>query len=179
MARKIHKDKRIGLDIDGVAANFVQAMIDIGKRSGWKMPESWEHYLQWDSAEFRSVWPFVKNDTAFWMNIGPHQDTHETLVFQPTCYITNRHYPSVEEASDDAFAWLLLNDFPVAQVYAVEGSKAQIAKEMKLDLFVDDAPHVLTDMREQGINCWLLDRPWNRDFQTEYRIKTVAEIEEK
>ena len=135
MARKIHKDKRIGLDVDGIVANFVQAMIDIGKRSGWEMPESWEHCPSWELMEtsgFRRAWVFVKNRDDFWMNIDPHRDTYESLVFQPTCYITNRHYPDVDIASDNTFAWLLLNDFPVAPVYAVEGSKADAAKEMKL-----------------------------------------------
>ena len=174
------KKRRIGLDIDGVVANFAQAIIDAGHAQGISgLPEHWHDFTEIygprggkrseQHQAFIRVWEKVRDDQDFWDAVPVHEE--DAIV--PHCYITAR------PAGVDSYLWLFMNDLPGAPLITVVGSKVEAAKKAGVTLFLDDAPHNLEELRAAGIECWLLDRPWNRHHETPFRVKTIAEILDK
>ena len=57
--------------------------------------------------------------------------------------------------------------------------KWEIAVDEKVDVIIDDAPHVILDAYKKGIFCILMDTPWNRHIKekdTLIRVKNWFEI---
>ena len=169
--------RRIGLDVDGVVANFAQAIIEAGNKLGIKhLPVRWAEFVHIyggpdktkEHQAFVNVWMKVREDEDFWDSIPPHD---EDVPFLPDVYITAR------PQGTDTYLWLFMNDVPSAPVITVDGgSKVAAAQAAKLTHFLDDAPHNVDELRAAGIDCWLLDRPWNQTYETIYRVKTIAEF---
>lgn len=62
--------------------------------------------------------------------------------------------------------------------------KLDLCKKEGIDLLIEDNPHYAMSCADEGINVFLFDRPWNRDFnEQEYenitRVKTWNEILER
>jgi Domain of unknown function (DUF5664) len=157
--------KRIGLDIDDVLADFVPAFCDYNGIT--ELPHHWSFYLNGDKYSISSL------PDTFWLNIKPKIDP-KSIKFEPVCYITHR--PISNEITKK---WLEINGFPCAPIYQVnpELSKVDIAKEQKLDVFVDDKYETFTDMNSSGILCWLFDASHNKKYNVGYkRIKSLENI---
>jgi hypothetical protein len=58
---------------------------------------------------------------------------------------------------------VIRDNLPVNGVYFAKNKVAK-ALELNLDYMIDDAPHNFTDLYEAGVNVFLLDERWNRDF---------------
>jgi uncharacterized HAD superfamily protein len=55
--------------------------------------------------------------------------------------------------------------------------KIEVAKEMKLDIFVDDKFETFVAMNNAGILCYLFDAPHNRKHDVGFkRIKSLKDI---
>lgn len=159
--------KRIGLDIDDVLAEWVVPFTNL---VGVPVPESWyfgfrDHVTRLLSEGFDYY--------QFMLNL-PVKTKPQDIPFEPTCYITNRSNPDVpvEIASD----WIRRNGFPQVKVIQTT-DKVAAAKEMKLDVFVDDKFETFVEMNKAGILCYLYDAPHNRKHDVGFkRIKSLKEI---
>lgn len=156
--------KRIGLDIDEVLANFIGHWT---KYHGQEIPETWNF-----DRHIKQKFESLKDDKEFWMSI-PVLTKPQDIPFEPTCYITSRWVDNswTEE-------WLDKHGFPQRPVFSVKnGSKVDVAKEQKLDLFVDDRFENFVEMNNAGICCYLFDAPHNRRYDVGYkRIKSLKDI---
>lgn len=151
------KKYKIGLDIDGVLADFNMA---------W-------HILYPDVDPRPTMWCFddriderfdkmEKENTLddFYLNIGRLIEPEDILI-EIDCYITSR--PVSSEVSQ---MWLKKNGFPEKPVFSVglENSKVGVAKKCKLDFFVDDKFENFVELNENGITTYLFDASWNRKY---------------
>lgn len=165
----------IALDIDGVIANFGKAAckwaaklgIDIGERADrWYNQRSW---FPRDGKGFSQLWELIRIDPKFWLSIEIFYDD-EHLGYQPACYITTR---PIESAV--TIQWLDMWGFPEAPVYTVPQpeDKIRFIGERK---FIEDRAESYELFRSRGIECYLMDRPWNQHIVTEHRIYSVNEV---
>jgi hypothetical protein len=158
----------IGLDIDGVLANFSHAFI---KRAKARFPDSAfpKHWTKWDSwfpaggeDVFSTLFPEVVADHSFWVDeVMPHDDAY--VDFPVHHYVTARDVPSEVTAE-----WLKKSGFPDAPVTSVgsNDSKLEVLRELGVDLFVDDKGSTFTELNENGVFCLLMRRPHNRELNS-------------
>lgn len=155
-------DIRIGLDIDGVLANFAQAFIERAKAMGVgeHFPAHWTLWDRWmyGGEHFSVVWEAITHDHSFWLDdIKSFDDAY--VHFDVQGYITHRPVPT-----EVSRAWLNRHGFPDAPVITVtgKGSKVQAARDLGIDVFVDDKYDNFVELNDAGILCLLYDRPHNR-----------------
>ena len=161
-------EKRIGLDIDDVLADWVPAFC---RAAGVPEQTSWyfgfkEHLKRMEAGGF--------DYTEFMRNL-PVKTRPEDIPFEPTCYITSRDLTDVSVAEE----WIAKNGFPQVPVIQVVKSdeKIQVAKDMELDIFVDDKFETFVKMNKAGILCYLFDTEHNRHKNVGFkRIKSLTEL---
>lgn len=163
---KYLENKRIGLDIDEVLCDWL---------GGWckllniKIPNVWNFDYQLQD-KFKEM---KENNTLnqFYLDLLPKTKS-EDIPFEPYCYITSR--PVTKEITEE---WLKKNGYPTKEVYNVEKSKLEVAKECKLDIFVDDKYETFVELNKNGILCYLFDAPHNQIYDVGHkRIKSLKEL---
>jgi uncharacterized HAD superfamily protein len=156
--------KKIGLDIDGVLADFVGAMMEL-------FPEMTDRSKYWNDPHIRSNFNKINKDKEFWLNIKP---LLTELPFEPHCYITARSIGA--EVTQE---WLKKHGFPTAPIYCVGSgeSKVEVAKKACMDIFVDDSYDNFVELNKNGIFTYLYDAPYNQRYDVGFRrIKTLSDI---
>lgn len=169
----IMNHKRIGLDIDGVLADFATAFT---KRVGLKDQGSAAWYMTYKGHD-PAVWKKLNKDKKFWMGLKPliHPDS---LNFEPVAYVTSRSIP-VEWTQE----WLETNGFPCNEVVTVPANggehepKIEAMEKLKIDIFVDDHYKNFIELNQAGIKCFLQDSYHNRRWKVGgLRIKHPNEV---
>lgn len=146
--------KKIGLDIDGVLADFNGAYTSFtSTQTGANIT-----YEELDKIE------------SFWMNIEPLLWPKD-IPFIPTAYITSRRIPT-----EWTEAWLEKHKFPKAPVYSKITLKSYLINSLDLDIFVDDLYENYLEITKSGKLCYLFTQPWNEHYKTDRRIKTLNQL---
>jgi hypothetical protein len=163
---KYLKPKKIGLDIDGVLANFQKHVFEyLGQQA--------KIVTHWDDPNVRDNYEIVKKDPQFWLSIPPLISPKD-IIFSPHCYITARSIdPKVTQE------WLDKNGFPKATLYCVGSgeSKIETAKKSGIELFVDDHYVNFVDLTNAGIFTYLMDAPYNHHYDVGHRrVKSLKEV---
>lgn len=168
--KKFLKQPKIGLDIDGVLADFVSSWCDENPDIITK-PNSW--YLD---RKINERFKKMKNDgklNEFYLNIKPLINPKE-LPFTPHCYITSR--PVDNNITEK---WLDKYDFPARPVKTVDvrTSKVNIAKEMNVEIFIDDSFENFVDLNNNDVFTYLYTAPWNEKYDVGHmRINSLKDI---
>lgn len=161
---------KIGLDIDGVLADFTRA---------WNkhypdvpaLPDKY-NYDPNMGKRFRAM----KEDGIlddFFLNLEPLFDPKE-LPFKPIGYVTAR--PVDTNISEQ---WLEKVGFPKAKVITVQWgeSKVDAMKEAGIEIFIDDFYDNFIALNTGGITTYLYSRPWNEIYDVgDMRIKSLSEV---
>lgn len=162
-------NKNIGLDIDGVLADFSLA---------WHMlyPEVNPRPNTWNlDSKISERFKKMKEDNVlddFYLSIEPLIKPEE-LSFEPTCYITAR--PVISEITEE---WLKIHGFPIKPVITVGNmSKIVAAKENNVEIFIDDHYDNFLELNNNGIFCYLFTAPWNLQFDVgDMRLNSFKEL---
>lgn len=162
-----HNQLKIGLDIDGVLADFVQACA-----IKLNVPVAEFQPSHWNDPFIKHIFPELKKDMDFWIDMKPYLHGGD-LPFEPYCYITSR---TIDE--EVTRSWLYRWGFPEMPLYSGVANKAEKCYELGLDIFVDD--HFI-HFHEINLNsntlCYLMDRPWNRKYDVGVRrIKDLSDV---
>ncbi len=172
---------RIGIDIDGVLANFVGAYHRVlGETSGRYLfevghePESWFHaepqgYTKdEDAAAFR----FIRESRGFWESLEPlpgaitFLDALGRWIAEENWlgpgrleayFITSRTGPRVKAQTEN---WLSKSGWfgPRPTVLIVGEDKSFVAKGLRLNSVVDDRPENLFSIRKSVRSCQTIKR---------------------
>lgn len=157
---------KIGLDIDGVLADFSGHLMKVSGHEG-------HIALHWNDPIVRAEFDKIKTDKDFWLSI-PALLTPVDMPFEPHCYITARSIaPEVTQE------WLNKSGFPKAKLYCVGvgESKVETAKAAGVEIFVDDSYDNFVELTNGGIFTYLYDAPYNQHYNVGHkRIKSLSEI---
>jgi uncharacterized HAD superfamily protein len=172
---------RIGLDIDGVCANFVLGVLSKGL--SMKLIDPYDNpqesdILYWDfgpkyEGVIGEIFSEIMNDDKFWLSLRPI----EIPEFDPVAYVSARPIDETITAE-----WLKRNGFPNSPVYHVEpkGSKVNIVRELSLDYFIDDHGKTWSELNEANLNCLLKDTSYNREIKAgESRVYSLKDAYER
>lgn len=174
---------RIGFDIDGVLANFEASYAPLlTARSGIEFPRlgqpDWPDVWYWEreagvtKEQEAAVWTEdILPSIHFWASLQPTKECEETLAYlnkcrldgDYVCFITSR--PG-EFAKDATVKWLLAQGFDDPNVFVCNSAdaKAEKARDLDLDFFIDDKDLNVEAVAEVVPYVVILDRPWNKSY---------------
>ena len=164
------KTPKIGLDIDGVLADFSMAWHLVYPEINPR-PNTW--YLDDKISErFKTM---RNNGTLneFYLGIEPLLNPND-IPFEPHCYITSRPVP--QEISEQ---WLDKHGFPNKKVISlnIATSKIDAAKEAGIEIFVDDFYENFVELNKSGITTYLYTQPWNIMYDVgSLRINSLKDL---
>ena len=161
---------KIGVDIDGVLADFNGAWHKLYPEIS-ATPNSW--YLD-RKAEIRFE-EMRANGTLdeFYLNIQPLVKP-EDMPFEPDCYITSR--PIAKEITEQ---WLDKYGFPARKVISldIKQSKADVAKEAGVEIFIDDCYDNFVDLNNKGVFTYLYTASWNKRYDIGHmRLNSLKDL---
>lgn len=168
---------RIGIDVDGVLANFVEAYerlvieesgVDLFGENKWPVvPCTWnwpEHYgYSKDLMDFVNgpVWRRIKTSPNFWRLLRPLIGAEELTISSEhdVYFITDRAGVQVKRQTE---AWLREHFWGNSTVL-ISKFKGEAAKALSLDLYVDDRWDNIrsVELISPATKAVLLDRPYN------------------
>jgi hypothetical protein len=180
--------QKIGFDVDGVLANWVQAFLDYAHKVTSKfgmthnLPHQAVNITTWNlnghDELIKLLFPVLAQDQQFWMSIRRYDEACRVMFekqIKPAAYITQRPIPSELTAT-----WLKRNFFPPAPVFTVDKAedKQLLVKNLGLTHFVEDRSDTADQMHDLGLTSYLLNRPYNVNWPTKaIRIMSIGEIE--
>lgn len=151
--------RRIGLDIDGVLADFTRHIQEYLGR------DTVNKATHWNDPFIRDNFGKIAKDEQFWATIPPLISPTD-VQFEPAAYITARSI-----SKEVTQKWLDENGFPKAPLICVghDESKIKVARDLKLDAFVDDKFENFVELTKDGLFTYLMDAPYNRHYNVGFR----------
>jgi len=168
--KRFLKQPNIGLDIDGVLADFTGSWNEIYPEISIT-PSSW-----YFDRKVGQRFDEMRNNGIldnFYLNILPLIKP-EDLPFEPHCYITSR--PVSKEITEQ---WLDKHNFPAKKVISVDirMSKVEVAKEAGVEIFIDDSYENFVELNNNGVFTYLFSAPWNNRFDVGHmRLNSLNDI---
>jgi 5'(3')-deoxyribonucleotidase len=176
---------RIGVDVDGVLADFNSSFIErVIKVTGidrfgkgyvpttWNYPES----VGYSSEEVSAVWGDIKGDPYFWRNLPPYEHTGQVLTYlshlqhvgHDVYFITARPGIVAKKQTEE---WLqhksrLQYLAAPSPTVLISNDKGGCASVLSLDIYVDDrVENVFAVSGERGSKCvtFMFRQPWNKE----------------
>jgi FMN phosphatase YigB (HAD superfamily) len=167
-------DSAIGLDIDGVLADFGSAVHSRARAMGFASSDhAWD--LGLSRRDFESVMADAWQDADFWRALKPYPTAAASLCFVPRVYLTARPISNAVTS-----LWLAQHGFPAPERCLSVGDprkKVAAARALRLTTFVDDKPETVQALAEAGLISYLYDQPWNRSFAYPLRLTDLSRLQ--
>jgi len=159
-----NRDYKIGLDIDGVLADFWGKMAkDYGYNT---LPECW-------LPTYDGEWKEALKNPEMWESLKA-TDNVNILKQEPICYITNR--PFSEENKTATQNWMEKQKFPCVPIYFTD-DKVAVAKEVGIDIFVDDNYDNFVKLNKAGIKTYLYTCEHNKKYKVgAMRVDSLSDL---
>lgn len=162
-------DKKVGIDIDGVIADFNGAIHTLAGVPGHAP-------VDWEDPNINRVYQKVKADKKFWLDLQPLVHVKD-IPFQPHCYITSRSIdPEVTKE------WLNNHGFADVPLYCVGSGESKVETALKsgVHYFIDDYYRNFVELNKAGICTFLLSRSWNSKYDVGFkRIKDFNDFKQR
>lgn len=171
---------RIGVDLDGVVANFVDGFREWCRANGHthEMPPPdryniWEVWgltrQEWDDSFARAC-----HDGLFY-TLTPYDDAVESIrkLKQDGHFIHIITYRVRPDVQLDTINWLTKHHVPYD---ALSFSKEKAG--FPLDVMLEDTAANVQPVENAGVPCYLIDRPWNRSYIHPRRVSSWKEFVE-
>lgn len=186
---------RIGVDCDGVLADFNRAYMDLCVTTTGRnlfppnyAPHTWSYpeAAGYTADEISRVWAGIKLDPEFWLSLYPMAGAHaamDELVMRSrwgndVYFVTAR--PGIS-AKDQTERWLRSAcGGAMTPTVLISSDKAMCAIALNLDHYIDDRWENALDVAQTHTRSYLLTQPWNTEFNAEEggitRVDTLADF---
>lgn len=180
------KRLKIGIDIDGVLANFVGAFSKLAHERFGKPAKLPYEQVDWDWAnagitekEISKLWAVIRATENFWQTLEPYPvDLLLPVSLQHDVYfITHRVSTAGRSTTEQSARWIQYHygiKFP--QVIPTR-FKGDVADALQLDAFIDDKPSNIIEVakRVPEADVFVLDAGYNRvpELDGFPRVKSV------
>lgn len=180
---------RIGVDVDGVLADFNRAYIPrIISVTGinnfpldgsgavldvWNYPKKYGY----TNKQISTVWDSIRADSTFWLSLEEFPTTGHDLYYltqqmtegHDVYFITARVGPTAKRQTEQ---WLESRLGAPATVL-ISNEKGLMAAGLELDAYIDDKWENVVDVHQQygGTATFLMRRPWNAKLHRERSIE--------
>lgn len=187
---------RVTSDVDGVWANFTELMCQLhNKKYGtdihwteWNTWKPWENdpplMTQKQSQEhFETAFnmPDMYRHLDIFYDVDPkkvQKDLDNNLYLLH--FVTHRANLIADEGILDSCRltqlWFQDHGLVPTGVIAGHQERYELLQQLESDYHLDDYGDEFLKLRKKGINAYLIDRPWNQDIDTEYRVKSFDEF---
>lgn len=189
------KSIRVGIDVDGVAANFVLAWQKLALDKVGRMliiPPGGPQVWHWDRAagltavESKQLWTFVEASTTWWSELKPLPTAPYAFdklgLFVRSgdvelYFITSRPGRAVKLQTEK---WLQRwgVEFPTVLVAKDAGHKAEFAVDIALDYFIDDKPENIVAVKgalDKKVKTFVADAGYNASFEgADFRVAHIG-----
>lgn len=198
---------RIGFDLDGVLANFVQRyQTDIVRLTAHDLFQpgdiedpptwNWPELRGYTAAEMSMVWKHIKGSPVFWASLTALPGAYDLeLVIRAiedsndVYYVTSRLGATAKRQSELWVEAHLNYDNMAYPTVIVSSEKGDIAKALKLDVFVEDNRDNAYDVAAKSpyTRIYLLNYRYNQpdpdndtlwDVSQESKIRRVNSLQE-
>lgn len=181
----------IGLDVDGVLADFNTAFINrVVEVTGrdlfpprpfdiptWNYPE----HFGYTKAETSKVWEEIKKDPEFWSTLPSYDETRSVLdalwvrrvLGDDVYFITNRMGVQAKKQTERWFRGM--HRFENATVL-LSAAKGTMAIGLQLDAYIDDRWENALDVSVTTTRTFLLNRPWNTEYGNRPNVNRVSSV---
>lgn len=139
---------RIGIDIDGVLADFRSAFHKAAQASvGHAIEEPDDPHSSHSLAQkdVRRVWEYVARTPNWWMTLMPYEPDQIARLYSLTraagwevFFLTNRPVSGGDTVQFQTQWWIERHGFYLPAVLTVPGSRGEVANGLRLDLVIDD-----------------------------------------
>ena len=188
---------RIGIDVDGVLADFNEAYIRLTTQltgrdlfpsrpfdiTTWNYPESYGYTAE----EVSRVWAAIKADPFFWQGLAPYDTAEDAMraihlrwrANDDIYFITSRPGIDAKKQTENwlRMYWPLYTVPPLTVLISSE--KGLCAQALNLDVYIDDRVENVTDVHfrtEASTRAHLLDQPWNRHLDWPHRVTKLEHM---
>ena len=180
---------RIGIDVDGVLAGFVEGFTDQAVKLGltdhaytsaeqqiWKFP-----------FETKEVWKHIRSTHNWWSGLPLLlTDAEVELLNQLTndhsiYYITSRPHTQGDSAELQVFDWLTAHgiDATIHNIVSVGSRlKSSVCDQWGIELAIDDHVKNLKDYQDHGIVAVARTWPYNMEWEGD-RVDSLQEFIER
>ncbi|GJM39210.1 MAG: putative 5'(3')-deoxyribonucleotidase [Acidimicrobiales bacterium] len=175
-----------GVDLDGVVADYTLGFREVVAADRGVAPDSlplarsWDFH-EWDLSveDFNRLHQYAVNELRMLASLPAIEGAADALWRLSDAgvwirVVTHRLYTNWGHAAAiaDTVTWLDQHRIPYRDICFL-GAKPEI----EADCYIDDAPHNIVGLREEGNTVIVFDQPYNRDFDG-LRARTWPEVEE-
>lgn len=139
---------RIGMDVDGVLANFRAAFHEAAGRClrrEIEEPEDPKSPQSIQQKDVHRVWDWVAKATNWWMDLEAYEPDQIARLYSVTraagwevFFMTNRPPSAGDSVQFQTQWWIERQGFYLPTVLTIPGSRGEIANGLRLDIVIDD-----------------------------------------
>lgn len=178
----------VGVDIDGVLANFSFAYAELlTELTGIVFPDFrtcepttwyWEREAGIERSRENAVWTKIKENPYFWLDLYAYPEAREFLTrlsrLDPdnVFFVTNRMGVRVVPQTRTWLQWAGYRHRPTVLLSRWKG---EMAKSLELTAYIDDKQENCEDVvkMSQNTKCWMLAKPYNTEAQHVSRVESI------
>ena len=141
---------RIGMDLDGVVANFIGGFEEIAQQNLGQDTDTLTDpeqvtIDQLSTHEMKRIWREIQNTPNWWTHLTPYEPEQIKRFYSLTrrhrwevFFLTKRPRTAGEPVQFQTQWWLEREGFLLPSVITVPGSRGELANALKLDFVIDD-----------------------------------------